>query len=59
MSASLTSEKVDVTNDDGTVTVVTEYSGFIYEQIILATLAFIGVLFGIWLWLDDVNNRNS
>jgi hypothetical protein len=67
VSASLTSTTTDVVDADGNVVydakgnveTVTETTGFIYEQIILATLAFVGVLFGIWLWLDDINYRNG
>ena len=55
VTASLTTTTIE--NDDGTETVLVD--GFVYEQLILAGLAFIGVLFGIWLWLDDIHNRNG
>jgi hypothetical protein len=38
---------------------VDKYYGYIHEMMLLASFATIGFLFNIWLYIDDIKNRNG
>jgi len=36
-----------------------KYYGYIHEMMLLAAFATIGFMFNIWLYIDDLKNRNG